>query len=393
VYITYQSGNLGKLLTKTEYVTVGGELNDYTDLNECRGRLPEGPILGNNVRWNLRRPRRYATQVQEAMSFGHSVADSKDRDVGHVSNVPGTMRSRRAKRVALVSMAVVGLLLGWLGLFQAPCDSSAVAKVDNAPISLPRIPPGTTIADRAPAGWTHLVFKSRSELASGDLDAVPEWSAELTRVLFTAMIARVQLAQAGGGPSYRLDKAAIGLGTRIGEKDVIISSDTQEALGAKLGPIKRIILSRGEDRLKEVRRIAQTDTMIVVDAPQTMLVAGRHKIVVFRYVLLVHPGDGRLATLVWQINLGRGGSYQLEPAGAVVMRPDLLATCGLHVDKREVTAGIPSSLAFATTRLPVGDPIALPLALQAVAGQKELTAPMVRELETAARQAVGYPMP
>jgi hypothetical protein len=75
------------------------------------------------------------------------------------------------------------------------------------------------------------------------------------------------------------------------------------------------------------------------------------------------------------------------------MQPGLLATCGLHVDKRGFTAGIPSSLAFATTRLPAGNPIVLPPALQAVAGQKQLTAETVAQLETAARQAIGYPTP
>jgi hypothetical protein len=289
--------------------------------------------------------------------------------------------------------AAVALLFGCFGLFQAAWSLAAGIRADSEPISLPRIPPGTVIADRAPSGWTHLIFKVRSELASGDLDAVPEWSAELTRVLLTAMIARVQSVHRADGPSYRLDKVAIGLGTRIGERDVIISSDTQEALGAKLGPIKRIILSRGEERLKDVRRVAQTDTMIVVDAPQTMLVEGRHKIVIFRYVVLVHPGDGKLATLVWQLNLDRGGGYQLGRSGTVVMQPGLLATCGLHVDKREITAGIPSSLAFATTRLPAGDAIVLPTALQAVAGLKQLTAATVAQLETAARQAIGYPLP
>ena len=178
--------------------------------------------------------------------------------------------------------AAVALLFGCFGLFQAAWSLAAGIRADSEPISLPRIPPGTVIADRAPSGWSHLIFKVRSELASGDLDAVPEWSAELTRVLLTAMIARVQSVHRADGPSYRLDKVAIGLGTRIGERDVIISSDTQEALGAKLGPIKRIILSRGEERLKDVRRVAQTDTMIVVDAPQTMLVEGRHKIVIDR---------------------------------------------------------------------------------------------------------------
>jgi hypothetical protein len=186
---------------------------------------------------------------------------------------------------------------------------------------------------------------------------------------------------------------AIGLGIRIGERDVIVSSDTQQALGAKLGPIKQIVLSRGEERLNGILRAAQTGTMTVVDAPQILLSDGRHKTVVFRYVVLVHPGDGRLATVVWRINLGRDGSYLLDPGNAVIIQPNLLTTCAVHVDKREFTAGIPSALAFATTRLPAGEPVALPHALHAVAGEKRLTSPLVRDLETGIRQSIGFPMP
>jgi len=277
--------------------------------------------------------------------------------------------------------------------FLASSGPAAGATVDAEAIRLPRIPPGTPIADGPPAGWSHLVFKSRSELASGDLSAVPDWSADLTRVLFTAMVARVRPLQEGEKTSFRLEKVAIGLGTRIEGRDVIISSDTQEALGANLGPVKKMILSRGEDRLKSVLQVARTDTMIIVDAPQTMLTDSRHRIVIFRYVLLVHPGDGSLATVVWRINLGRDGGYQLDPGNAVRMRPNLLATCPLHVDGREVTAGIPSSMAFATTRLPVGEPVTTPGALRSVAGQKRFTVQVVGALETAVRQAIGFPLP
>jgi len=267
------------------------------------------------------------------------------------------------------------------------------ATPDTEAIRLPRIPPGTPIANGPPAGWSHLILKSRSELASGDLDAVPDWSAELTRVLFTAMIARVRPLREGEETLFRLEKVAIGLGTRIGSRDAIISTDTQETLGANLGPIKKMILSRGEDRLKSVLQVARTDTMIIVDAPQTMLVDTRHRIVVFRYVFLVHPGDGSLATVVWRINLGQNGICHLDPGDAVRMRPNLLATCALHVDGREVTAGIPSSMAFATTRLPVGEPVTMTDALRSVAGQKRLTAEAVSSLETAVRGAIGFPLP
>jgi len=122
------------------------------------------------------------------------------------------------------------------GLVLAFSESGIGATVDTEAISLPRIPPGTPIAESPPTGWTHLVFKTRSELASGDRDQVPDWAADLTRVLFTAMVARVRSTQVEGAVIYRLEKVAIGLGTRIGNRDVILSSDTQEALGANLGP-------------------------------------------------------------------------------------------------------------------------------------------------------------
>jgi hypothetical protein len=153
-----------------------------------------------------------------------------------------------------------------------------------------------------------------------------------------------------------------------------------------------MILAGGEERLKNVRQVARTDTMMIVDAPQTMLTEGRHKIVLFRYVFLVHPRDGALATVVWRINPGRDGTYQLDPGNAVRMQPNLVATCALHVDGREITAGIPSSMAFATTRLPVGEPVAMPEALRSVAGQKRLPVEAVGRLEAAARRAMGLPM-
>ena len=298
------------------------------------------------------------------------------------------------KAGAVLATVVLGATLAWIGFSVKPGETAAVHAIDlvDSQISpLARIPPGTIVHDGPPEGWTHLIFKSRSELASGDLDAVPDWSAELSRFLFTALLARVRQASPHGGSVHRLEEVAIGLGTRIGEKDVIITTATQQGLGANLGPIKRIILGRAEDRLNEVLRVARTDAMIVFDAPQTMLSEGRHQMVVFRYVVLVNPRDGRLATLVWRINLGRDGSYRPAPGNAVLMKPNLLATCALHVDKREFTAGIPSALAFATTRLPAGDPLELPRSLQGIVWQKQLSGGMVRQLESALREAVTFP--
>lgn len=301
---------------------------------------------------------------------------------------------RVAKWGGVVAVVALAIVLVWIDFSPKPSQVPAVDRldrVDHQAVPLARIPPGTVVHDRPPEGWSHLIFKTRSELASGDLDAVPDWSAELSRFLFSALLARVQPSATAGGACYRLEEVAIGVGTRIADRDVIISSATQQSLGANSGPIKRIILSRAEERLNDVLRVARTDAMIAFDAPQTMLSGGRHQMVVFRYVVLVDPGDGRLATVVWRINLDRDRRYRLDPGNAVLMKPNLLATCALHVDKREFTVGIPTAMAFATTRLPAGDPIELPRSLHTIAGQKQLTDAMVRQLEAGLRQTVAFP--
>ncbi len=292
---------------------------------------------------------------------------------------------------ALIAALTLGPTLSCSDFSTTPGQPSTAERndfVDVRAVPLERIRPGTVIGDTAPTGWTHLIFKTRSRLASGDLDALPSWSAELSSFLCTVLVAKASRAASPAGAGYRLESLAIGLGTRIGQDDVIISSDTQQGLGANLGPIKRIILSQAEDRLNQVLRVARTDTLIVFDAPQTMLTEGRHQLVVFRYAVLVNPSDGRLATLVWRLDRGRDGQDRLHPEPAVLMKPNLVTLCDLHVDKREFTAGIPTSRAFATMRLPLGDPFPMPQAIRAAAAKKQLTEAMVRSLEAALRQAV-----
>lgn len=293
----------------------------------------------------------------------------------------------RLLTVAILLAAAAAIILAGSVLLLRPasdpslrCDVRAVA----------RIPPGTQIADRAPRGFTHLIFKSRSELKSGELDELHELAIPLTETLFTAMVARVGHNKARGRASHRIEEVAVGLGTRVGEQDVIISGSTQHDLGADLGPLERILLAEAERQLGRTREIAGSDTMRIIDAPNIMLREGRHRDVILRYVFLVHPQDGRLLSLVWPVDVDSRGDYRLWCGTAVRLRPNLSATCPLHVDGSEVILGIPSPRAFAASRLPAGTQVPIPASLREIAGRRRLTLDEARQIEAGLRRAVGF---
>lgn len=217
--------------------------------------------------------------------------------------------------------------------------------------SLPRIEPGVVIGDAPPAGWSHLIFKSRSRLASGAIDSLPEFARELAEFIFYAMTARVVRDDEG---VWRFDRVAIGLGTRIGANDVIISSATYKKLGAELGPIKSIVLSYAEQRLDQMVVAFRSRSMAIVDTPTLLHIDGQNRETLFRYLFLVEPRTGGLATIVWRIELGSAGEYLRLGSEPILIQPNLVSVTALHVDGSKITAGIPSSQAFAGKELPSG---------------------------------------
>jgi hypothetical protein len=298
------------------------------------------------------------------------------------------MRMRRVLPMVVlpaVALAAASLWMWW-GAGRA---DSATFSVTGRPLG--RIPPGTRIGERAPDGWSYLIFKSYSELTSGDVKSLPEFARTLAEFLFTSMVARVVPDEPGGSRVYRIDAVAIGLGTRVGQDDVVITVDTQAKLGADLGPFKQTILSRAEQHLDTIRRVAASEAMWIVDAPSIMLVEEEHRKVVLRYVFLAKPSTGQLASVVWRIDVGPDGTYQRAAGPAVMIQQGLVGRCPLHVDGRKIFAGIPASDAFAAARLPKGAPFELPQPIMAVAGQQQLTADAAAELEAALRQEIVFP--
>ncbi len=256
------------------------------------------------------------------------------------------------------------------------------------PRILGRIPPATPIADRPPAGWSNLVLKSHSRLAQGDLDKIPATTARLSTLFFTAILANVRAERAvGGRVRYSLDRVAIGLGTRVKDQDVIVSSQTEAAQGANLGLLAVVVLSQAEARLDAMRQVARSETMAIVDAPTTALRQGRHVPAVLRYAVVVDPANGRLTTFAWLIALDDAGGRSLVASSAQRLRPNLVATCELDVDANEFFAGVPSDEAFAVLSSPPGTAVTIPPNVREAAIGEKFSPESIESLDSWLRAA------
>ncbi|HEY5315361.1 MAG TPA: hypothetical protein VIK18_22710, partial [Pirellulales bacterium] len=242
--------------------------------------------------------------------------------------------------------------------------SAAMAQVPAAPFvprPIERIEPGTVIANRAPPGWSQLVIKSQPRVTSGDVDQVSPSTLELAGLFFSAIVVKARAHDAGGRRRYQLERMAIGLGTQVDGKDTILShSDASyRQLGAKLSWIAGLVLSKTEEHLNQILIVARSPTMALVDSPATWVRNGQHVPVMVRYACLVDPRDGRIYTLAWLLDKQAAG-YRLADATLVLMPPNLVANCDMHVDASKFVLGIPGADAFAVCQLPPGTRVALP---------------------------------
>lgn len=300
----------------------------------------------------------------------------------------GTLRARWVVHTGAIAAV---LAVGVLSLAPGPAPTASVSTpFDCQPKPLSRIPPGTRIADVPPDGWTHLISKSQPELTTGDINKIHPRAAELARFLFSCLLARVDRQETANGTIYRLEEIGTGLGTRIGQDDVIIDSKTQSELGANLGFLERCVLRGAETELNEPVVLARSATSLIVDMPGIMLLDGKHRPVVLRYLFMVHPREGRLEAVLWRLDVDAQGVYQLADVPAVRRCLGRVQRCELHVDASETFAGIPKPSAFATTQLPPGDALPLPPSLHKIAGERQLTSDMAEQIDVAIRQAIGF---
>jgi hypothetical protein len=255
--------------------------------------------------------------------------------------------------------------------------------VATSPVTL--LPPGTVVGDSAPEGWTHLVIKSRPAVSSGAVSRLSEEEIRYATFLFMTTVARVKAQKVSFRTTYVLDDVAIGVGTDVDGKDVVLSLDTQKKLGARLGLIYRLILAGAYRKQEAVRVVARAPAFALVDTPALMLRHGKHVDTVIRYALLVEPHSGRLDTLALLIDRAEKPDEAIGPVEWLA--PDMNERPPLHIDDREFLLGQPTERAYAVEGMPPGKrQLDLPDDLQRLAGQKNFTATEAQQLDAGLRR-------
>ncbi len=269
-------------------------------------------------------------------------------------------------------------------------DPKSESAYDVTQRRLAQIPPGTVIGKEAPKGWSNLILKSYSRPGAGDVRQLSPAADRLARLLFTAILADVQPDKNDGvGKGYKLAKVAVGLGTRIGDQDVVITPDTQNRLGANLGLLARVVLRKSQAKLDEIVVVARAATFLVFDSPSFLVVDDKHKPIVLRYGILVEERTGRLDTLVWAVGRDADGKYG-DSIGPIQWLPaNLTGDCILHVDGNEFSLGQPTEQAFAITSVPKGQKdITIGDDLKPLAARPRFSSATAAELESKLRRAM-----
>jgi hypothetical protein len=294
----------------------------------------------------------------------------------------------------LIGKTLLSVLLVCCLTDVACSDSKSEADYDVTQRHLPQIPPGTVLGKEAPKGWSHLIIKSYSRPGAGDLKQLSPTADQLARLLFTAILANVRPQEERGSPSvsgkrYKLEKVAVGLGTRIGGKDIVITPDTQKQYGADLGLLARVVLRKSQQKLDDIFVVARSATFLVFDSPTFLAVGDKHKSIVLRYAILVDERTGRLNTLVWAVGRGEDGKYG-DPIGAIQWLPgNLTGDCILHIDGNEFSLGQPTERAFAITEPPKGQKeIKINDDFKSLAVRPRFSSATAAELESKMREAI-----
>jgi hypothetical protein len=231
-------------------------------------------------------------------------------------------------------------------------ESRASSRLDQLfePIPLTRVEPGTRINDRSYPG-RNWVLISRPQVTSGDLHRVSRQTLQLAQLCFRAVNVQVESDSATPG-RYRLGRVAVGLGTSAGG-DLIVSKSTAAGLGVPLGMFESLALAENEKQVHNIVQVARSATMAVVDYPSVLLRGGRHAPVVFRQAYLVDPRDGGVYSLLWILD-PVGDAYRRADSSLMLLEPNQIFACDLHVDTTQFFLGTPTPEAFAIVRTPAG---------------------------------------
>ena len=222
------------------------------------------------------------------------------------------------------------------------------------------IVPGTVVGRTGPDGWSHLVIKSLPRVRESERGRVPDnrlpdfgrdGTVRMASWMFTAFVADVVPERQGEHARHRLRAIGLGLGTRVGEHDTVVTADTAARHGAPVGWIKRQVLDTGYRVQKQAVVPVRGAAFAVLDTPVTVRCAAGNRTIRYRYALLADARSGGLDVLLWQLPGADGACGDLSRA--VLLEPNCIDEAELVPDPEQFNRfGIPGETAFAVDKLP-----------------------------------------
>lgn len=268
----------------------------------------------------------------------------------------------------ILTMGVV--CSGFNRIAAAKNSDAAPFDFDLQPVSL--LPPGTVVGKDNPNGWNRLVLLAKPRLAAGAVEELSAMARDFAARFPVVIMASVRSRKTTeNNVEYRLENVGVGICTKIGGRNVVVSSDSHDQLDADLNTIERIVLGQNEKTLRNMTRIVHTHRFVLFDVKARLLHAGEHRDARVRYLVWVSPESGQVASLAWPLIEDGKGQYQLLGKALSALPGGFEEDRIIHVSADEVTFGIPSARAFAVARMPTGKKIEATPKLASLATQKK----------------------
>lgn len=281
--------------------------------------------------------------------------------------------------------AVILVMAGVWSAKAAEDGARNVANFNQRAVSV--IPPGTIVGEDNSNGWNRLVLLAKPRLAAGAVEEVPSMAGDLATRFSVVIMARVAGQAQNGEVKYRLEGVGVGFGTEIDGKNVVVSSEKHEKLGADLNTFERLVLAQNEKTLQKTAQIARSRHFAIFDVRGRLLHANKPREVKIRHLVWVGPETGKIASVMWPLIERPNGQYQLLGETLIAIPGGFQEDRRIHVSADQVTFGIPSSQAFALTRMPPGKKIAATRQFKSLAARKKYAPASFSQLIDAVRKA------
>jgi hypothetical protein len=266
----------------------------------------------------------------------------------------------------------------------------ATASADEAPaepVAIAPIEPGKKIDVAALPKGTHVVFRSKPKVSSGDVTKVSQSIRNSLESYVTLVLVETEPDPANAG-SFRRAAHRIGIAKPGDGGDLVFTKDTAKTHGVSLGLFDRKVLQGREAELATVKSPGASATTALFDYGMVFRRDDKRVPITVRYLALVDQATGDIQTVYWVLDK-TGDALQFHGDTAWVLPKNHVMDWEMHVDGGEVTFGAPSADAFTSTKLPEGTPKPVTAEFKTLAAAKAYGATSVAQLERQARDLIG----